>query len=296
MSDWKDSFQVQSESFRLGMVESSLGFYGFIKAFPHWKRVLLIAVIVAIIPAAIGVRYGTQYYIEQSFKSSLFSAHQSFLAPTAPKIGVVKIISVSPGIYAAYAEFINENLDVAATNISYRIDFFNASDQKIATVSGTTHLLANQKKYLIAPRIESSEQLKSGIVILGDLKWQKRLTLPKVDLKVPSPIVYNTTNPLELTIEGAVVNSSPYRLGAVRLQFVLYNKANQIIAVSQRDEYDLPAYARRAYKQSWPNLYSTDTTRVVVVPDTDTIDGSNLVLENSNQNSSNVLGHPRSQQ
>lgn len=293
MVQWKETFEVQKETVTLGIAESGFSIIRFIQGIPTFKRYVIYLLLFGIVPATIGLRIGMQYYTESRLQSTLVAAHSSFVQPNDPVIGPVTVISVGTGVYGAYASFENENLDVVASDIPYQIEFYNASNQKVAAVSGKTYLLPNQKKLLVAPRVESQEAISSAKVVLGQFQWQKRFSLPEVDVKTGSPVVYESVDPLMLKAEGAVINNSPYRLGAVRLQFLVYDTSNRVIAVSQREEYDVPAFGRRAYTQSWPNIKSSNVSRVAVTVDTNVANGSNLTLEDIQPTDSD-LGIPNS--
>jgi hypothetical protein len=191
----------------------------------------------------------------------------------------VNLIKTGPTWYSAYVEVQNENLDLAAQSIPYTFEFYNFAKEKVATSSGIFYLLPNQKKFLVVPRVDTSEQLARAEVVLGKYSWQKRRSVPEVSLKAASPIVYNEFDPTNLVVEGAVVNNSAYRLGGVQLVFVLYDNSNRIIGISSREEYDVPAFGRRAYKQTWPTLLKENVARAVVYPDTNTLDIDNLIPE-----------------
>jgi hypothetical protein len=279
MTSWKDALEIKKQSLKLSLQQTGFSLGGFLSDFPPTKRKLLIALLIALVPATILVRLSVQKFTEYRLRSSLVTAHQSFVEPEQPTIGQVRILPTLPNTYAAFAEVANPNLDLAAAEVRYTFTFFNAAGERITSNTGQTFLLPDQKKYLVAPRVEMSGSPVKAELTLGTLRWQKKLSLPEVQLRTAAPIIYEQQNPQSLVAEGAVVNNSPYRLGAIRLVFLVYGQNNQIIAVSQRDEFSVAAYARRAYKLTWPNLYAADVSRIAVFPDVNTLDSQNINLE-----------------
>lgn len=277
MSSWKDNLVVEKETVKLSVEQSSLSFFEFIRRFPRWKKVLFLIIIIGLVPAIILARVGTQLLAEKRLASGVLTAHSSHIAPRAVKVGEAKVLTMGQGTYSAYAEITNENLDLSAGNVPYRFVFYNSSGRQITSIPDSTYMLPDQEKYLVVPRITSAEPIASAKLMIDTFQWQKRLSLPEVVLRASAPFLSNEQDPLTLVAEGAVVNNSAYDLGTVRLIFLLYDHSNTIVAVSQRDEFTLPAFGRRAYKQTWPGLNAANIARAVVLPETNTLDNDNLI-------------------
>jgi hypothetical protein len=126
--------------------------------------------------------------------------------------------------------------------------------------------------------------------------WQKKLNIPSVKLITALPNFYNMIDPPAFVAEGYVQNSSPYRLKQVRLTFLVYNSAKQIMTISQRDEFDLKPYERRAYKQLWPNLRLTTVQNVKVIAETNVLDPANLQLDTGSSGPASDLSRPQNEQ
>ncbi len=279
MTDIKETIKVQSEAAVIGLEQAGVSAKNKLWDMPPVKRYLILGLIIGFIPALLLVRYGSEQIMGLRYARQALSAHPSFNAAQNPTVGAVKIVSNPTGIYSAYVEVTNPNLDLAAPAITYSIAFSNGSGQTIFTSTGSFYLLPDEKKTLVIPRIEASEAITTGTIKLGEVKWQKKISLPEVALKVSEPILYEETNPLTFVAEGSVINNSPYALGTVRLVFVLHGANNQVVGVSQRDEFRLPAFGRRAYKQLWPGLYQADVRKVQVTAYTNTLDPQNITTE-----------------
>lgn len=277
MASLKDNLLLKEEALKVSLAETQFSFFRFLSGFPRGKKILLIVLAIGLIPAVALSWLGTKLITQKRLEAYLIAAHPAYVSPKGPSVGAVKVFNSNHGYYSAYAQVANDNLDLAASSIPYHFDFMNGRGELVTTITGTLYLLPNQKKYVVAPRVDSKDSIVSAQLVLGEVQWQKRLSIPEVSLRAAAPFISNETDPLTLIAEGAVVNDSPYELSAIRLVFLLYNNSNEIVGVSQRDEFSVPAFGRRAYKQTWPDFYANDISRVQVLPDTNTLDNNNLL-------------------
>ncbi len=281
MAGIKENLQVQTEGTILAAEQVGFSFANSFKLMVKWKRVLILVLAIAIIPGYLLARFGTEQLLRLQYGREALVAHPAFSAAVAPKVGSVTLIKNPTGNYSAYALVTNPNLDLAAEDISYTMTFQSSGKTEAYRATGSTYLLPNEKRYIVVPRIETTEQLTSASLTLGEVKWQKKLSVPEIPLKVSEPLTYEELNPLAFYAEGAVVNNSPYDLGAVRLVFLLLDRNNKVVGISQRDEFRIPAFGRRAYKQQWPGLYKADVQKVQVIPTTDPLDPENITTGTS---------------
>ena len=248
---------------------------------PWLKRLILLICLVSFIPAFFITKYSSLALWNYNYREYRVVAKESFSNPQSLEVDSAKVLSVSEGNFAAYAKVKNPNLDLAFQNTSYEFSFENSSGEVLKTVKGNFYILPNEEKYLITPTVELLSENPSTVSLkLGDIKWQKKVSIPKITFRSPFPDVYDSLNPLELVAEGVVVNSSPYDLGKIRITFLVKDFNDEVIAVAERTEFTVKAGERRAYVQRWPNIYKNEVSKVVVNTETNALDGNNLVLEN----------------
>lgn len=294
MPGLKENLQVQTQETILTAQQAGFSFKNSFQMMAKWKRVLVLTLVIALVPGYLLARFGIEQLLRLQYARQALVAHPGFSAATDPVIGAVTLIKNPTGNWSAYALVTNPNLDLAAEHLNYTVAFQTGNGREVYRTTGTTYLLPNEKRYIVIPRIESTEQLSSGTLTLGEVDWQKKLSIPEVSLKASEPITYEELNPLAFFAEGAVVNNSPYDLSAVRLVFLLFDQNNKTIGVSQRDEFTLPAFARRAYKQQWPGLYQADVRRVQVIVTTNTLDSQNIKIQGSQDSTPNDREVPKS--
>ncbi len=265
--------------------------------FPPVLIWLIVLALLAVIPA---------YYISRSLSQKIWLARYeqgaivakpSFTNPQAPQISPVTLTNSGSGGIAAVVQISNQNLDLSIDNVPYSFTFYNAQKQQIYQYQNTLFLLPNQAKYVTAPKFTPSQPIAySNFGLPQTLPWQKRLAIPTVNFSTSQPQTFEQTSPIAFVAQGDFVNNSPYTLGTVHLTFVLFDQSNNIIGISQRDEFTVAPFERRAYKQLWPNMVAPNLNRIDVTADTNTLDPNNLSAPGINSNSSSDLSRPATRQ
>ncbi len=290
MADIKDQVRVNVEGAILGVQEGGFSFIHQFKAIPLWKQRTILGILIAIIPLYLICRVGTEQYLNQKYGRLALSAHAAFTAALPPTVGGMTIIHNPNGTYSGVALVTNPNIELAATGVTYTATFQNSDKQSVYTTSGTLYILPDERKYVVVPKIDVSSSIDtivSGSVKLDNVNWQKKLNIPDAKLRASEPLLYDESNPLTFVAEGSIINESPYEIATARIVFLLYNENNKIIGVSQRDEYKLVPFGRRAYKQLWPGLYASQVKKVQVIPATNTLDPANITTNSSTNTNTN---------
>lgn len=293
MTGIRETIEVNTKGALLGVQESGFSFLNEFSGLPKWKRIIILIVLIAIIPSYILARVGTEQYLARQYGLNALAAHAAFNVAQNPVIGDMKIIVNPNSTFSGVVLVSNPNLDLSAADIEYTATFKNSSGQIAYTTTSTMFLLADEKKYLVFPRIDApNDSIVSGVIKLSNINWQKRLNIPDVNLKATEPVLSDESNPLTFIADGSIVNNSPYQIGTARIVFLLFDSQNNIIGVSQRDESQLLPFGRRAYKQLWPGLYRTQVAKIQVLPSTNTLDPANITVDTqtspiNNSNNSN---------
>lgn len=259
---------------------------------PLFKTLTAVLLICAI-PSYFAVKGLSAKYWQAKYRSLQTTAKPSFTNPKDPKIEGPFLTSIGEGIYSAVFILNNENLELSLNNTPYRIQFYNEQGENIYAESNKLFLLPNQKKYLVVPRIVTSEKIVSADLQFSQpLHWQKRLHVPDIKLITSVPEFYHQFNPVAFVVEGNVENSSPFELKQIRLTFLVYNNERKLIAASQRDEFAVKPFEKRSYKQLWPNVFSENAAYVQVFGETNSLDPANVQTPSIEKNSSSDLDRP----
>jgi hypothetical protein len=69
---------------------------------------------------------------------------------------------LSGGVYSAYVEVENQNLDLVADNIGYNFRFYNSKNEEVYSSKGNFYLLLGEKKFVVLPKFVSTESVTFG--------------------------------------------------------------------------------------------------------------------------------------
>lgn len=289
MPSLKENLQVQASGASLAVTDGVFRVKQWYSGMPKWEQVLVVLLLILLIPGFFVIRYGGELFFTRYYSREALAVHPAFNNPMALEVGDVKLLQNPNATTTAYAVVINPNLDLALQNLDYTFNFLNANGEQVTQTTGSTYFPPDQKKWLVISKVQSLQSISKVTLTLGEAHWQKRANLIDVKLKMSEPYVYEELKPLATTAEGSVVNNSPYDLKQVSLLLVLYDKNNQVLAVTTREEFSVKAFERRAYKLQWPGIYRSDVARIDLQAYTNTLDPNNLSpgLTDTSKSSSN---------
>ena len=260
--------------------------------FEPWQKWLIFICLASAVPGYFASKAIAGRYYDGQYAKFLVEAHPSFTDPKPLQIGRVDIASYGVNEYAAAVLLENKNLDLGAKNVGYEMKFLGADGKETApAVKSTIYILPNQRKYLIAPKINSEAGVSAvNVTLVSEPVWQKKTDLPEVKLITSEPKGFDQQNPFGYVLEGSVTNSSAYRIKEVRLVFLLYGAGGKIIGASQRSEFDLKPFERRDYKQIWAGISGRNVIRAESLAETNLLDKENLTAPEFNPNGAGDLG------
>jgi hypothetical protein len=286
MSLLKDKIELDVE---LAELKTKQALYGF----PPLLRWILIICIITLLPAYLIAKSASDAYWNKVYQKYAITAKPSFQNPKGPGVSNVFMAVSGDSVYSAGVQVQNPNVDLSLPQTDYQFIFLNSQNEQVYRESGQMFLLPNESKYIVVPKFVSKDAPTSAqFSFTAPLNWQKRISIPKVDIQISTPNVYDQFQPPAFVVEGDYFNNSPYLLAKVRLTFLVYDKTGKVVALSRRDDFALSPYERRAYKQIWPNIYNDPNSVVKVLAETDTLDPNSLTLPQTPSSSSSDLSRP----
>lgn len=248
--------------------------------FSRWQKIVLSIVLIGFIPVTLLTRYGTEYLVY----TQNFGATVKAIVPEAVKSEVtlseVSLIPYDESSVAAYVKIGNESLSVALGETDYIFKLFGAGGENVGISRGKVFLLPGQEKYVIASRVNTSGTAVRGEFELVTPKWQKRINVPKVELSFIQPKAYNQIDPVQFVVETGFTNKSPYHLKSTKTVVVVFDNNKNVIAVTERSEFDVEPSQTRVFKLIWPSSVAKNVASVLVLPDTNVLDSQNLQASN----------------
>lgn len=250
-----------------------------LERFPPAMRWALVICVILIIPSYFIAKGVSYRYWSKNYRQYLITAKPSFTNAKDPEKSDIFLATTGNGNYSAAMQITNDNLDLALPETGYQFTFFDAKGEQVYQESGSVFLLPNEKKYLVVPHFASQQTVKNAdFTWTSALNWQKRTSIPQINIQTSSPDTYNQFLPPAFVVDGNYFNDSPYQLAKVRLTFLVLDRGGAIVAVSRRDDFTVAPYERRSYKQLWPNVYGDPSYTVKVFAETNPLDPQNLTL------------------
>ena len=163
MTGIKEIIEVNSQSAILGIQEGGFSFLNQFGDLPTWKRIIILIIAIAIIPAYLIARFGTEQYLIQKYGRTALTAQPAFKVSQNPVVDTMQIIRNPNNTYSAVVLVSNPNIELSADNISYTATFQNSEKQTVYSTNDKFYLLPNEKKYIVFPRIESGSAVVVSI-------------------------------------------------------------------------------------------------------------------------------------
>ncbi len=285
------------EKLELELAEAELEAKSVLAGMPGFVKFLLIFCILAVIPSYFIAKSISQGLYNKKYQPAYAAAHPSFANPKPLKFGNAVFVPGQP-FGTAVISVTNENLDLSLNQSPLKIHFYDSAGREIYSWQDKIFLLPNETKTIVVTRIPGpGAASKATYEVPEELAWQKRLFIPTVKLVPNTPTGAVQLNPPQYAVQGEVFNNSPYQIGSIRIIVLLKNAAGTIIGASQRDEFTLAPFARRAYKQLWPGvLDGSSVAKIETLAETNTLDPLNLTLPAGSNTPTSDLSRPEAQQ
>ncbi|MBI3952410.1 MAG: hypothetical protein HY336_00450 [Candidatus Doudnabacteria bacterium] len=209
---------------------------------------ILAAVLVLAIPLAFGFK---ALFFKLTFKNYSGPAVNQPMVKIEPlQILEKKVLKLSNNNYSGFIRLKNMNLDWGMPEQTYTAIFKTLGGTTAATVSGKTFILPASEKLIVFSKFSSQQEPQVLDFSLGEAKFLLKPEMPPIELSVSRVELANKSS--ELTVGAAVFNKSPFRLSAVHLYALVYDKNNEIIAVNSTSVNDVNSLETRSFQMYWP--------------------------------------------
>ena len=193
----------------------------------------------------------------------------------------VKYIYIKDGFYSTVAEVRNLDQNQGADNIPYVFELLNSAGKVVGKKNGSTFILPNQKKYIVEPRLESSQNVSRARLSFRDsaVSWQR------VDEKFQSPFLVIRDKEYRLLVgepgysqaTGVVINKSNIGFDVVEAKVVLFDTEGEIIGVNSTEINTLIPEQERYFETTWFDNIRGNVTEVSMSAETNIFKESNVI-------------------
>ena len=183
----------------------------------------------------------------------------STCAPTSTAPIAASIVSTfvtSPGHDTFLAQLQNADADYGASLINYELDFDNASDTVIQSISGQSFVYPSQNKYILLPNETSPATYDHMVLVVTSAEWLASGTIgidPGIGpggfaLQNIQASVASTT----VSVGGQIVNTGVASYAQVIVMALFKDGGGNIIGVSQTELDNVSAGATNNFSVIYP--------------------------------------------
>ena len=272
--NWGTMDDIERQKLELEIESKEIAVTGYFKSYSLWQRVAIIGCIVLAIPAFYGVKAISYAVHLSSYRKSLVTAHAAVVNPQQLQIVRAEALPIYGTAYSAYAIVKNPNTDLVSPNFAYTFTFYDASDNILTTAKGTSYITVSQQKYLIVPHVDSATKIAKVHVVIGQQSWERRLSLPQIQVVADVPQYLDGNDPPQFNITGNITNKSIFTLGTVNIDAVVVDKTGKEIAVTETTANTLAPGQVRAFQMYWPLPLAAHVAHVKIYPEFNLLDRS----------------------
>ena len=163
-----------------------------------------------------------------------------------------RILGLSNGRATLLFGVENQNSTYHAMSFAYHIDIFDKGGTKIEQYDGTDSLYANERKYLVEPRIGArAGNIGSVAVTLRDPEWRSaaEVTAPALSL---SGITTEIISPGNIRVNGTASNKGGTSARDVKIVAVAYDKYGSKMFASQSVLTSLSGFQNASFTVPFP--------------------------------------------
>lgn len=165
------------------------------------------------------------------------------------------VFSGISGKYDFYARVTNPNAIFGSKSFDYNIDFLDQSGNTIAQRQGSTFILPGERKYIVESNIESAEPAETRIKITNS-NWGQFDDYQKPGLKVVNKTYNEISGGTGFSeARGLLKNESPFDFGIIKIQIILKNDVDEIVALNATEIRTVNSGEERDFRVVWPNHF-----------------------------------------
>ncbi len=270
---------LQKQKIELAIQEKEVEVREFFVGLPRITYYAVLFFLILTIPVYFLSKFASNKITSNALAKTAVTAHPAVFSSLPVMILETKVLTMLGNSYAAYALVKNPN-DLVTGNLKYTFSFVDAGDNEIAEVTDSTYMLGGEQKYIIIPQVTLAKQPTGVRVNIPDPVWKKRsalISLPNVIIQSGIPQYGDQTSPDGFFVKGTVQNTSPYTLGNVRINAIVFDKFHKVIGVSQYTTNTFRPKEARDYKMFWPiPLSGSVGSAPQIIVETNILDLNNL--------------------
>lgn len=149
----------------------------------------------------------------------------------------ITFVPADRGRYDIVARVFNPNNDIGASTFRYALLLRDSTGQEIARFDGTSFILPQETKTLLAFNLEPPQTPVKAVVELSDFQWtrlQDHRAKPELNIYSKRYVEHPTDSAFGAVL-GTLVNESTYDLRTIQIKVVLRDSTGKPLAVNQSE-------------------------------------------------------------
>lgn len=197
------------------------------------------------------------------------------------KVAETAFVPAGGGRYDALVRVYNPNDIAGASAFAYRIDLKDASGKVLASRSGKSYILPQERKYLMEMNLEVSGTPVSLEVVFSDSVWERFSGYQER----PNINIYNKYYGLVSDginygkASGLVANESPYDFRSIIVRVILRDKAGKVLAFNSTELRTMRSHEEREFPLIWPAAFPGTVEKVEMETDADVYHSDNFIKQ-----------------
>ena len=198
-----------------------------------------------------------------------------------PLVREITFIPADRGRYDIVARIFNPNNDIGASSFRYALLLSDASGRELSRTTGTSFILPQETKMLLAFNLEPDQIPAKAVVELSDVQWTRlRDYRAKPELNIYSKrYVERPDQSVFGAMTGILVNESLYDFRKIRIKVVLRDAAGTPLAANQSEMQTVTVGREQDVRIVFPQPFSGAVAQVDAEVEADVYDAENFLQQ-----------------
>lgn len=184
-----------------------------------------------------------------------------------------RFVSVREGSYDAVAEVKNPNIKLGAEEFEYEFQFFDDADILVARRVGRSFMFPAETAHFVESNIMTGRTISRVLFAVRDVRWAFTNRVPP-DVAVGDRKLTVSAEKQETTLTATLLNRSLRDLKEVAVSAFVFDRQENVLAVSKTVEKDLLAGSERQIFFSWPRVIQQEDVFITFEPRVNILEGS----------------------
>jgi hypothetical protein len=185
------------------------------------------------------------------------------------------------GRYDALIRVYNPNDIAGASTFAYKIDLKDASGRVLASRTGKSYILPQERKYIMEMNMETTSQPTTLETTFSEIEWERFSGYQER----PNINIYNKYYGLVSDginygkASGLVSNESQYDFRSIVIRVILRDKGGKVLAFNSTEQRTMKSREEREFQLIWPTAFPGTVEKYEMETDADVYHSDNFLKQ-----------------